>query len=588
MSSDPLRTALNRAIKALGTVSEHDIQTRTLFENAFVLSLLPPDKPMLTNVRARLAKHLHKKLTPPWIEKGELCEVFAVLTALWHYDPTLITGEKLAHAIQRLIASEAHIGGPYNNKERNITIADNIHIALFTRLVAKPLPNVDTYFRRIITKNQFGTTKNACGTIYLLNKIYANQELADYIARHWQQKEWNTPQRQAVALIILRGNLHPSAVKQALLALCRAQETSGFWNKESLLQTKQCHVNSNITTTALIVDALSSYQQRPSSITPSLQKRHNTVMNIVSQQCELYSETIRSSITPFITQIRHDKNYEITLLPYLFAKALVAPIQITEAQHTTLGLANTYGWIAYTIYDNFLDEEGVPAQLPVANIAMRASLDCFREVFPINNNFQNYIRKVFAEMDEANAWEIKYCRFKVQAHTILITELPKYGDCAVLSARSFAHALAPMAILAYCLPNNSHVHYVETAFRHYIIAKQLNDDLHDWQKDFQVGQASYAVTAILRDLRIQPGTHDHDALLSSMQKRFRRTTMQTLCRKILHHIKKSRQALEKSGLLRPTNDVYELFSNLELSVHHSLDIHKKTQTFTSNMKKDAH
>jgi hypothetical protein len=292
-----------------------------------------------------------------------------------------------------------------------------------------------------------------------------------------------------------------------------------------------------------------------------------------------HPEPLRSSALTVVERVCNaDENFEITLLPRFFAHALDTPAHFTNHYYKTLGLANLYLWIAYTIYDDFIDNEGKPAELPVANIALRASLDCFRLVLPNDARFQRYVSGVFAGMDEANAWEVHHCRFAIQDHNVAIAKLPRYGKCTVLAARAFAYALTPMAILAHLpdgLPKGSR--QIEIAFQHLLIARQLNDDLHDWVKDMQAGQASYVVTAILRDMRIKNGAHDLNALLPAMQRRFRRTTMPKVCRTMLCHISLSRQHFAKSRLLQNTNDIYLLLDNLELSAHHSMERRAKSQ-----------
>jgi hypothetical protein len=135
-----------------------------------------------------------------------------------------------------------------------------------------------------------------------------------------------------------------------------------------------------------------------------------------------------------------------------------------------------------------------------------------------------------------------------------------------------------MAILAHYLPVGCRQwQHIETAFRHYLIARQLNDDMHDWAKDMQAGQASYVVTAILRSMRVDRGTYDLDELLPAMQKHFRYTAMLKICQQIQYHIDQSRHYFVQSQLLQPVSELHLLLDNLELSVRCSLDKRTKSQ-----------
>lgn len=165
---------------------------------------------------------------------------------------------------------------------------------------------------------------------------------------------------------------------------------------------------------------------------------------------------------------------------------------------------------------------------------------------------------------------------------VAIAELPRYGNGIVLAERAFAHALTPMAILAsYPDSHDKDSRHIEIAMQHYLIARQLNDDMHDWVKDMQAGQASYVVTAILRDINVKQGTHDLDSLVREMQKCFRRKTMPNVCQCMLRNISLSRRHFAVSGLLQATNDIYALLDSLELSARHSLDIRAKGQALAS-------
>jgi hypothetical protein len=209
---------------------------------------------------------------------------------------------------------------------------------------------------------------------------------------------------------------------------------------------------------------------------------------------------------------------------------------------------------------------------------MRASLDCFRVVLPQDTNFHQYVAEVFAGMDEANAWEVSHCRFAVHDGRVAISELPRYGRGTILAKRAFAHALTPMAILTlYSANAPEKSRHIKNAFRYYLIARQLNDDLHDWDKDMQAGQASYVVTAILRNMRIRQDSYTMDELLPLMRRCFRRTTMPKICQRILLHIALSRKHFAESQLLHANNDVYLLLDNLEQSAHDAMDKQLKSQ-----------
>jgi hypothetical protein len=526
-----------------------------------------PSIPQLAHVRAGLAARLQKQLSIAWIKTGTLYEVFAVLTALWQYDPTLVTGNHLTCAIQRLVGAEKAVGGPYQSNNTT-SLAANAQIAIFTRLVAQPLPNVESFLASIIAAQHFETDElNTFDILHLLSRACPSPELTHYVAHHWQEGPWQTPYHQAIALDILKNELPTQQMHTALTLLCGQQKNSA---------------QNPIATMALIIKLLHTYVATTTeSSLARPQLMHKAITQAAKKMFSAYSEPLRSSGQAAVDRIcQADKNFEITLLPQQFAAALKNPATLTNSQYTALGLASLYGWIAYTIYDDFLDSEGIPANLPIANIAMRASLDCFRRALPDHQEFQDYVQETFTAMDQANAWEVSFCRFVVKDGNITIPQLPRYGDGKVLAHRSFAHALAPIAVIAHQgLLRSRNAHHIASAFRHYLIARQLNDDLHDWLKDMQVGHANYVVAAILRDMQIKPGTYALKALIGAMQSRFRQTAMVRVCQNILRHTAAAKRAFAQSRLLHATNGMHLPLDTLEASARQALDAHEKAESF---------
>lgn len=568
MESNPLHHALDEALVALGHISKDELRYLTLLDCAFTLDNLPVIG-SLANIRTELAEYLHQQLTPAWISEGDLLEVFLVLEALWKYDPSRVSGENLAYTLQRLVRSEVQVGGPYASANSVIDITANLQIASFVQMVAKPLPGLDAFFNQVIATGHF---EDRPYTLYLLTKLYDHPEVTRLVT----SCQLETPAYRAIALTTIKH--HTSTLRQELLAVCSYQQPTGFWPAEVLLNGR---LESRVATTALIVKFLMICQSDPNpvKISSGLKQRHQLVAKTAKQLFNTHAEPLRQSALAAVDKICNvERTFEITLLSYFFARALKHPTNLSDQQFVLLGAANVCTWVAYTIYDDFLDDEGVPSQLPVANVTMRTSLDCFRAVFPRQHAFERYVANVFTEMDEANAWEVNNCRFTIQGNTITIDQLPRYGRQGVLAARSFAHALGPMAILIkHTKSTLQQTHYIESAFRHYLIARQLSDDLHDWIDDIEGGQASYVVIAILRDMHLQGGSYNLPDLLSSMQKQFRRTTMPHVCLLALRHANKAKQNFIKSELLQASNSIYTLLDELESSLRRSLDQHTKAK-----------
>src|SRR5687767_2620463 len=185
MESNSLERALSRGITALETISEKEIRKLSLRNCAFMLTALPATK-SLSGVRTLLAERLRDWLSTARVEHDDAYEVYSVLTALWIYNPTYVAGEWLAAAIHRLVQSEAAEGGPYYTGN-TIAVAANIQIAIFVRVVAKPLPNMKRFFKAVVAARRFDETDlTDSGLLYLLAAACDCEELARYVEANWQ------------------------------------------------------------------------------------------------------------------------------------------------------------------------------------------------------------------------------------------------------------------------------------------------------------------------------------------------------------------------------------------------------------------
>jgi len=243
---------------------------------------------------------------------------------------------------------------------------------------------------------------------------------------------------------------------------------------------------------------------------------------------------------------RANRNQEITHIATFFAESLRSPItHTTKAFYHDLGEANFYAWMAYTIYDDLIDNNGQEQRLNVANVMHRRSLLLYAKHSPQTLTTWQY----FDQMDEANAWELAYCRAKINDGAVQLDTLPNYHSLSMLAARSSAHILGPLIIAATANNHYETFKTVEQGLRHYLIARQLNDDLHDWKSDLSHGHLSSVVTYLLEKINIKKGRFMISDILPLMQRYFWQKGMVAISRRILYHTKKSRHLLLKDGFM---------------------------------------
>jgi len=585
-----IQLSLHKAFEALANVPPSTLTQLSTEECALLLVLLPGES-ALADLRLLLARRLRSMLNHTWIGTGPASEVFLTLAALYKYDAARIPGECLAGAVQRLLQAEAQVGGPYRDEAGLVSLRCNAYIALFLRTITKPLPNVETFVAsRMLTPLQDNQELDF-QLLAVMTEASTSPLVVAHIA-HTCGTLQRAPLHSAISILLARnpqGNKKLPTVSQALANIRRHQLRSGLWEKKSLFSTGAV-VGSSIVATALLARLLIKYQmsndqgEQLSLETLPKQYQHETAVRTVRLLFNNCAEPLRSTAINLLRDTcQADVNQEITTLPLMCAKALTTPNSLSDKQHRILGAANLCSWIAYTVYDDFLDGEGTQLKLPVANIALRAAQHYFEQALP-EKTFHTYVAKTFQMMDEANAWEASNCRFTVKRGEIAVRALPAYGNRRVLADRSFAHALAPMCVFLQGSPPIHEVRRLEDAFRHYLIARQLSDDSHDWYDDVCSGLISYVVAAILQEMSLKAGAYDLQAILPGMKRCFRQIVIQRICHCILQHVQAAKDSFAGSQLLRDSHDLYFLLEYVEASAHQTLDLTIKGRSFSDTMR----
>jgi hypothetical protein len=262
--------------------------------------------------------------------------------------------------------------------------------------------------------------------------------------------------------------------------------------------------------------------------------------------------------------MRSNAANEIVALATHFAQAL-KPHTVRPRVINTLGVANTYTWIAYTLYDDFLDDEGQASKLPLANIALRHGIAAFTRALPDNTAFQKHVATIFDTIETANAWEVAHCRWRVDNRQLYFDKLPKYDDLHILCERSLSHSLPVIGVLVAAgnsLTSNL-VRNAQTAFEEYLVIRQLSDDLRDWQEDIQAGHISCVVAQLLQGVNVSQTSMPFAELLPKLEKLFWQITLPALSDEIQIRGKQARQLLNKHRTLAADNILTALIKSLE-------------------------
>lgn len=282
----------------------------------------------------------------------------------------------------------------------------------------------------------------------------------------------------------------------------------------------------------------------------------------------------------FTKLLRADKTGEIRLMPQLFVSSLTISSKTNSDQLILLGAANVFFWIGGMLFDDFLDGEGRPELLPIATVAHRRALTLYRQVTAGAPEFSRLVEVLCLRADRANAWEVTQTRARVARGVIALPELPDYGDYWALADRSIGHMFGPLLIMRR-LPGVTDAQraQVEQGLRHYLIARQLNDDIHDWRQDLETGQLSAVVVELLRSTGVRPGSRRLTTLLPKIERYVMHEGLPHVYDLLHEHVVLARQSLTASGLIEPDSGLENLIARQESVMRAALKIHANHQQF---------
>ncbi len=537
------------------------------------------------SVKQRLALVLRTQLTKEWISAGDLLGVFYALSALRCYDKT-IPGDMMAHAVQRLVRSEVAPGGPYMSLDKTLSAEANASIVCFLAGDAQ-LPAAERYAAEATQRMLYDLKPaKARRLIYLVAPALpadARSEVLRIVRKQLAGATSGGNPLEVALLISTLARLDDPAECGGLVDHLAQQLNNRTVVSGRLFAVPIQPRPSSILATALILEALSlclaASKPKPAAVSNS-SYHHEVLQRVNKRLADLPSPLDASGIKIWNEVVQADKNHEIVLMPRFFAESLRADPVTSDEVLAQLGEASFFCWIATIIYDDFIDEEGVPAMLPVANVAHRISLGIYCRLLAGSPGLYDFVEQTYDRVDRANAWELQNTRAEVTGSTITLLALPRYGTRMVLADRAFGHAIGPMLVamrLPYVRP--SQIANAQKALNHYLIARQLNDDLHDWRDDLRAGQLSAVLTGLLRDAGVTPGVYDLDTLTSQLEMYLFRHGLKKQCSQLLAHVTHCRRALYLSGLTVQPGGFGRLVDALEASAREALQIHATRQAF---------
>ncbi|NTU46490.1 hypothetical protein HGA88_02595 [Candidatus Roizmanbacteria bacterium] len=522
----------------------------------------------------------------------DLDDIFCALAALKKHSPEAISPKVLAKVVQLLTEQEVKVGGPYktwvaphstDKTWQDIDTAVNANIAFFLAGEGITLPRVVRFIDSFITKGVFDSPYyyGEMPVLYFISRCYNGKKmniLNTYLKN--MKQEQRDPLFTALRITaLLKTGEDPSQLESDIEYLLLTDK-NGDWGVypfvvEVLPGKGKLYSGSSALTTAFCIEALGNYLEatkRKIILNTDKENIHETIVRTTQELFSSLDEPLKTHALQLFNKIlKEDSRHIIALLPYFVRKSLIHP---KKPVHTDLviqlGVANVLGWLAYTIYDDFLDEEGDPKTLSVANMALRTIATIASEMEKTVPGYASVFHTIMNIVDTANIWEVSNCRGR-EAN-------PCWGEYEKLADRSYGHALGPLGILmaAGYDQTSDYFQQFSTFFRHYLIAKQLHDDAHDWEADLQQEHSTPVVTLLL---------HHPCTDTKPLSELFWTEVIDEVVLKIMHHTKQARQAITQMSQILNT-DLYEaLLTALEVSAQKALSERQKTIDFVQAFSK---
>lgn len=522
---------------------------------------------------------------------NDLDDTACALAAVQLSRPEALDGSALGSFARHLISQETRVSGPYTTwlvqgtaaaTWKDVDPAVNANIGYFLSLHDVHLEGLTNYIS-VAIKNNTLTSRYYIGIIPVLY----------FIARWYNGDE--LPKLRSLILKAISDEAHagqPASLAMLITAACKAgiPRMALIAAGESLLGTmnghhwkaqaiyyepdvdgKRYYAGSDALTTALAIEAL----QLLHGTQPTASRALSTYQSPAPPRAAFLPKdrALRTVYTALFKRIiERDRKHEIATI----ASVVTAATGKTLPQRvlTQLNLGSINGWIAYTVYDDILDGEDAAVSLGAANVAHRRMLQNFYTAVP-NAEYIRYVHQALDTIDAANLWEVQHAR----------NGTVEYGSYLQLANRSRGHMLAPLGVLValgYSL-TGPEAQQFQLFFEHYIIARQLNDDAHDWEEDVRNGHVSAAVAELLHDAGLtivaaqrQPNT---------LRLVFWETTITKLCSDISEHCGLARRALLACPVITTPDAMLTWITALESSAAMALSERNASLSFMRSYSK---
>jgi hypothetical protein len=545
----------------------------------------------------------------------DLDDTFCALAALYKYDKSLIDGSVLAKVVTLLTATEQQEGGPYYtwlvepsapSVWKDTDLAVNANVAYFLSLIDVHLPKVQVFLEQQIQKEKLHSPYYASvyPIIYFISRFYKGQkkQTLQKVLLSLRDKNgvWENSLNTALAVSALIRLDYPSKYLFQSIAYLLKSQSKGIWEAYPFVseRVKKDYTEfggSGALTTALCIESLdlykkAAYRKIKRINTNILDKEHmyEEIMQQVGKRYASLDIRLQEKAKELIhILIQKDASKQIPMLPYYFASYLPEKAQkkLSSDLLVKLGAANVFGWIAYTIFDDFYDEDVNERHiLSLATVSLREVTNIFTTILPKESQFQTHFTRIMDGIDNANAWEVTHCRFDPRKTPLNKLTIPNYGDYTFIAEKSFGHCLGPV-VMMHALgykDESMEMKQLIAFFTHFLTAKQLNDDAHDWEKDLRRGQLNPVSALLIKQWKAKHRNKSNrsiDAILPKLQEHFWTNTIVDICDIINDQTEQAREAIGALKIIKDKSLADTLLKPIEKATEKALVERKKMLEF---------
>ncbi len=437
---------------------------------------------------------------------NDLDDTHCAAFALYKHNNQIFSAQHFAKILKLLLAFQNSSGGPYytwivpsdfSKEWRDIDIAVNCNIAKFLYIFnTKPL-GLYKYIESQTNRSNF-KSQYYCGdlpTIYFLSRFYDGPN-KNKVIQHLLQKRkkgiWNNPQDTALATTALLNLGVPTSKLKAAVKYLKSLKPADIkpypFCYDPVQNGQQYAAGSTALTAALVLETLDKYDKAllaAKATTGPQQQFYQAVVKHIHKDEASLPQPMRKHILHWVNQVlTQDKTHKIVLSSY-WAKNKAPLPQVKLAS-----LATFYGWMNYLLQDKLLDNKGSADLLPLANYFARQLHQTVTKLEKHQPGAMKLLSELCQTMDEANLQELKHFRLTLEQlqklHTIPLPTKTMYWS--LLANKSIGFAFGP------ALFNKKPLQF----YHHYLTARQLNDDAHDWEQDLQEGQLNCVSIELLK------------------------------------------------------------------------------------------